>query len=180
MRRPLLSAKLVHGAVIIEKTKDNKDTAELLVSKNHLGKMNKTRVTLSLIEALYLVEDEKLVVSDYTNRTLSVPAFMKRALRSDKRFVERYTVFRDLRNKGYFLIPALKYGADFAVYDKGSLPGHDHSRWLLFVAKEHSTFSWREWVAKNRVAHSVKKSIMIGIVDADEDVTYYESAWIRP
>ena len=75
---------------------------------------------------------------------------------------------------------ALKFGADFRVYDRGVKPGEDHARWVIYPVKEGEVLTWHDFAAKNRVAHSTKKRLMIGIVDDEGDVTYYEIRWMRP
>ncbi|MBI4143528.1 tRNA-intron lyase, partial [Candidatus Woesearchaeota archaeon] len=45
---------------------------------------------------------------------------------------------------------------------------------------EASTLTWYEFAAKNRVAHSTKKRLLMAIVDAENDVTFYEIRWLRP
>ena len=40
--------------------------------------------------------------------------------------------------------------------------------------------TWYEFAAKNRVAHSTKKNLLIAIVDAEADVTFYEIQWLKP
>ena len=37
-----------------------------------------------------------------------------------------------------------------------------------------------EFAAKNRVAHSTRKRLLLAIVDAEGQVTHYEVAWKRP
>ena len=43
---------------------------------------------------------------------------------------------------------------------------------------EHLT--WYEFAAKNRVAHSTKKRLLIAVVDDEGDVSYWECRWLRP
>jgi tRNA-intron endonuclease len=74
----------------------------------------------------------------------------------------------------------LKFGADFAVYDRGVKPGQDHAVWLVYPVHESERFNWRDFSAKNRVAHSTKKRLMIAVVDDERDVTYFEIKWTRP
>ena len=74
----------------------------------------------------------------------------------------------------------LKFGADFRVYERGVKPGEDHAKWVVFPVKESSTLTWHEFSAKNRVAHSTKKRLLIGCVDDEGDVTYWEARWVRP
>ncbi|MDP3918703.1 MAG: tRNA-intron lyase, partial [Nanoarchaeota archaeon] len=75
---------------------------------------------------------------------------------------------------------ALKFGADFRVYDRGIKPGEEHAKWVMYPIPETSTCSWYEFAAKNRVAHSTRKRLLIAIVDEEGDVTYYEIKWTRP
>ncbi len=85
-----------------------------------------------------------------------------------------------MRNRGYIVKTALKFGADFRVYDRGVKPGEDHAKWVVYPVNEGSTLTWHDFSAKNRVAHSTKKRLLMGIVDAENDVTYYEIRWMRP
>ena len=95
-------------------------------------------------------------------------------------FWVRYQVYKDMRNRGYIVKTALKFGADFRVYDRGIKPGEDHARWIVYPVHEASVLTWYEFAAKNRVAHSTKKRLMLGIVDDENDCTYYEVRWMRP
>ena len=85
-----------------------------------------------------------------------------------------------MRNRGFIVKTALKFGADFRVYDRGVKPGEDHARWILYPVFETSSLTWHDFSAKNRVAHSTKKNLLMGVVDEEEDVTYYEIRWIKP
>jgi tRNA-intron endonuclease len=40
--------------------------------------------------------------------------------------------------------------------------------------------TWHDFSAKNRIAHSTKKNLLIAIVDEEGDVSYYEVSWKRP
>ena len=92
----------------------------------------------------------------------------------------RYCVFKDIRNRGYIIKTALKFGADFRVYDRGVKPGEDHAKWIIYPVHEASTMTWYEFSAKNRVAHSTRKRLLLAVVDDEGDCTYYEVAWKRP
>ena len=85
-----------------------------------------------------------------------------------------------MRNRGYIIKTALKFGADFRVYDRGVKPGEDHAKWIVYPVHESSTLTWYEFSAKNRVAHSTRKKLLVGCVDEESDVTYWEIAWKRP
>ena len=89
-------------------------------------------------------------------------------------------MFKDIRNRGYIIKTALKFGADFRVYDRGVKPGEDHARWIVYPVHEGETLTWHEWAAKNRVAHSTKKRLLIAVVDDEGDCSYWEARWVRP
>jgi tRNA-intron endonuclease, archaea type len=138
------------------------------------------KVELSLLEALYLFEKGRLNVKSEAGRSIKSESYIKRARKVEPNFWIRYCVFRDMRNRGYIIKTALKFGADFRVYDRGIKPGEDHAKWVVFPVHEGSTLTWHEFSAKNRVAHSTKKRLLMGIVDNEGDVTYYEVRWMRP
>jgi tRNA-intron endonuclease len=75
---------------------------------------------------------------------------------------------------------ALKFGADFRVYERGIKPGQDHAKWILYPVNEGGTLTWHDFSAKNRVAHSTRKKLLIGAVDTEGDVTYWQVNWVRP
>ena len=85
-----------------------------------------------------------------------------------------------MRNRGYIVKTALKFGADFRVYDRGVKPGDDHAKWIMYPVSESSMLTWYEFSAKNRVAHSTRKKLLIAIVDEEGDCTYYSISWTRP
>ena len=89
-------------------------------------------------------------------------------------------VFKDLRGRGYILKTALKFGGDFRVYERNQKPGEEHAKWILYCIKESDVLRWQDFAAKNRVAHSTKKKLLVAIVDEENDITYYEVKWLRP
>ena len=115
----------------------------------------------------------------HKNKVISFDSFFKIFKKKDKRLEIKYTVFKDMRKKGYIIKTALKYGADFRVYDKGLKPTETHAKWILFVTSAHLILSWQEFAAKNRIAHSVNKNLLIAIVDDEGDISYYEVSWVK-
>lgn len=159
---------------------EDSNRARLLYDRSNYGvKGEDRRIELSLVEARHLVSLGKLRVVDGRGSELDLEAFGRRAARLDPRFALRAAVYSALRSRGFILKTALKYGADFRVYEKGIVPGEDHSTWLLYACSEHDRMSMTEYVARNRVAHSTRKKLLLGIVDAEGSVTFYENAWVR-
>ncbi|HIH24743.1 TPA: tRNA-intron lyase [Candidatus Woesearchaeota archaeon] len=175
--RQMIVGRLVGQRVIL----DSSDPARDLYSQSRYGTVvSGGRVQLSLLEGLFLLEKEKIVVKDGRSRTLSHDALLAAGKRGDKSASVKYAVFRDLRARGYIVKTALKFGADLRVYDRGVKPGEDHAKWIVYPVHESAHMTWYDFSAKNRVAHSTKKRLLIGVVDDEDDVTYYEVKWMRP
>jgi tRNA-intron endonuclease len=175
-KKEIIKAIFARERVLTEST----DEARNLYAKSAYGQVIEGgKVQLSLLEALFLLEKGKLEITD-GKKKLNAEAFIKKARTVEPNFWIRYCVFKDMRNRGYIVKTALKFGADFRVYDRGIKPGEDHARWIIFPVHEGETLTWYDFAAKNRVAHSTKKRLMMGIVDDEGDVTYYEIKWMRP
>jgi tRNA-intron endonuclease len=138
------------------------------------------KLQLSLIEALYLMEKGTILVYKSKNKQITFDDFSKKAKKLEPNFWIRFCVYKDIRNRGYIIKTALKFGADFRVYDRGVKPGEDHAKWIVYPVYEGSTLTWYEFAAKNRVAHSTKKRLLIGVVDDENSVSYWEVRWMRP
>lgn len=169
----------IKAHLVGENVSSNSSEAFTLYKKSHFGEPIGEKVQYSLPEALFLVEKGKMMVS-YAGKGISSKELMRKANSSDKRISVKYPVFRDLRTKGYIVKTALKFGADFRVYEKGSRPGDRHARWIVFADHESKRLTWHEFSAKNRVAHSTKKNLLLAILDDEGDVSYYEVRWIKP
>jgi len=156
------------------------DLARELYDKSRLGEVfQKEKFQYALVEAFYLMERGKLEILE-GKKVLTSEQFIKKAKKSEPNFWTRYCVYKDMRNRGYIVKTALKFGADFRVYDRGVKPGEDHAKWILYPVHETEAETWYNFSAKNRVAHSTKKKLLIGIVDAESDVTYYVIKWEKP
>lgn len=174
--KELIKADFVGERVITE----NSDAARELYNQSRYGiVLDNGKVQLSLPEALYLLEKGKLIIGT-KKKKFNVEVFLKRAKKHDTLFWIRYCVFKDLRIRGYIVKTALKFGADFRVYDRGVKPGEDHARWIVYPVHESASLTWQEFAAKNRVAHSTRKRLLLAVVDEEGEVSYWESRWLRP
>jgi tRNA-intron endonuclease len=150
-----------------------------LYKKSHFGEPKDDKVQYSLIEALFLVEKGKMEIF-LKNKKLSKKDFTEKCRKMDKKAQIKYPVFKDLRERGYIVKTALKFGADFRVYEKGASPGEKHAKWVVFTEHESRSLTWHEFSAKNRVAHSTKKNLLLAIIDEEGDISYYEVRWLKP
>lgn len=118
---------------------------------------------LDLIEGLYLVEKGLLKVLDSNGREVSFQELFKVCGKDYVDFERKYAVYRDLRDKNYIVLPGIKFGCDFAVYEKG--PGIDHAPYIVRVVKESDRLSATYLVLSGRLATTVRKKFIIAIAD---------------
>lgn len=172
-----IKALFIKDVVIAEEINETRE----LYDKTRYGEPleNKT-FQYSLHEAFYLLERGKFVIFNLKGKEITSKEFLKTALKTEPDFWVRYSVYKDLRKRGYIVKTALKFGADFRVYDRGVKPGEDHAKWIVYPVSEAATLKWHGFTAMNRVAHSTKKRLLIGIVDSEGETTYYEANWLRP
>lgn len=165
----------------LQSNKVTSNTAEAfsLYDKSLWGEKKRDVIEYTFIEALALVQEGKMQVM-LAKKKMTDDLLLRKAKSHDKRTEVKLAVFSDLRKRGYVVKTALKFGAEFRVYDKGIKPGQDHAMWLLYPVKEHEALTWYDFAAKSRVATSTKKKLLVGIVDDESDVTYYEISWLRP
>ncbi len=150
--------KLVGDKTILENTN--------LHTKN-FGTVDSGKLVLSSEETLFLIEREKIDIG------LSFTEALKKLSRKQRNLAERFSVYRDMRSKGYILKSGLKFGCDFRVYNQND----KHARWLLFVNKDSAKLQWKNFSGMARVANSTKKNVLVAIVDSENSPTYFEISW---
>jgi|TARA_Y100000310_G_scaffold331937_1_gene406512 tRNA-intron endonuclease len=168
----------IQSNILGEIVSSNSSEAHSLYKKSHFGEKIEDKIQYSFSEVLFLVENKKMDVFS-RNKKISKKELLKKFQRFDKKIQIKYPVFKNLRQRGYILKTALKFGADFRVYNKGSKPGKKHAKWVVFVDHESKKLTWHEFSAKNRVAHSTKKNLLLAIVDEESGITYYEVSWLK-
>ena len=177
----LLSIKMekIKANFIAGKVSSNTSEAKHLFEANRFGEKVHEKIVYSLPEAIFLVNGKKMQIYDYKNNLLPQEELLKKFRRYDKKINTKSIVFTDLRKKGYLVKTALKFGAEFRVYEKGKKIEKSHAKWLVFPVLENEKLTWQDFSAKNRVAQSTKKNLLIAIIDEEDHVSYYEVHWAK-
>ena len=169
--------KTPEGSLLENKVVVHKGFDEL--EQRSYGKRIEDRLELALVEAAYLSEKKKLVIKKGKTK-VSLKGFFEHSLGLDRRFHERYTVYKDLRGRGLVVKTGFKFGSDFRVYRRGVLVKRgpkaptEHTRWIVYCVPEDYACSFQELSRAVRLAHSIRATMLWAIVDNDEDITYYE------
>lgn len=148
-----------------------------LHDKSHYGNLTEEGLQLSLIEALFLMEKEKINILK-EGKIISLNDVFQ--LVREKGLFTKYLVYKDLRNRGYVIKTGFKYGSEFRLYERGRSPGDGHSYYLVKVASEEDHIPLSDLSSYVRVAHGVNKYLLFAVVDGENDITYYNVEWTRP
>lgn len=132
------------------------------------------KLQLSPIETLFLLDKEKIVVKDKrTGRKLDSNKLTSKLSKLDPDLLLKYSVYSDLRSRGYVVKTGLKFGTHFRLYERGARPGEGHAPYLVHAIPEGSRMTPADLARAVRLAHSVRKKMMFAIVDDEGDITYY-------
>ncbi len=172
-KKQIIIGKLSGDRVVIF----DKNGISKLNSKGY-GKLIDNFLALSLVEALYLVSKNWIVVKDDNGNIVNFENLYNYASNIDNHLCVKYLVYRDLRTRGYTVKTGLKYGSDFRLYSRENID-EVHSEYLVKVFSEDIPCSISELTGFVRVAHSVRKKLIIAIVDSDEDIVYYNMKYVK-
>lgn len=167
-----MDSELFGDIVIVDNEK-----AIRIHEKSHYGIIEQEKLHLSLIEALYLLEKDKIKIFKNKNQ-LNREEIIR--IVQDKDLMPKYLVFKDLRNRGYVVKTGFKYGSEFRLYERGKSPGNGHSHYLVKVVREEQNLPLKDLSSYVRVAHGVNKKLLLAVVDDEGDITYYQIEWTRP
>lgn len=135
-------------------------------------------LVLDMMEGCYLAEKARLKILQMDGRPVVLGEIKKMCKRQYVDFDAKYLVFWDLRDKGYVVSPGIKFGCDFAVYERG--PGIDHAPYLVQVFRATDEMTATGIVLAGRLATTVKKQFIIAIPKVTErKVEYVGFDWWR-
>ena len=161
-----------------------KKAAEKLFGEGTFGKMKDQRLELALIEAAFLIDKGKIGIMS-EGRKMEKEKFFSYCRNIDKRFSERYAVYKDLRERGLPVRTGFKFGCDFRVYAKGVKPlkrgpktAKEHTKWIVFAVPEKYVFSFPELSRAVRLAHNIRANMLWAVTG--KRVKYYQVEFFKP
>ncbi len=129
---------------------------------------------LDLMEGCYLLEISKIKIYR-DKKKVSLEELVKICREEYHNFDKKYLVYKDFREKKYVVNPGIKFGCDFAVYNRG--PGIDHAPYLVQVYNKNDSISSTGIVLAGRLASSVKKQFILAIPSGKSSVDYLALDW---
>ena len=175
-----MKSELIENRLIVWNISDSKK----LFSSGYYGKpigISKPKpneinvpLILDLIEGYYLMLKSKIQIFRNKKR-ITINQMIKICQEHHHNFDKKFQVYKDFREKGYIVNPGIKFGCDFAVYQKG--PGIDHAPFLVQVYNRNENISSTDVVLAGRLATSVKKQFVLAIPNGKKKVDYIALDW---
>jgi tRNA-intron endonuclease len=135
--------------------------AQMLHNIEFFGKLVGATLHLSLLETAYLLERGLISVRGAdTGRVIGAEAFKKRARKAQPDFDLRLRIYADLKSRGILVKTGFKYGSHFRAYTGD--PETNHAKYLVHSIPENYVGMWAEISRAVRLAHGVKKEILLG------------------
>ena len=145
------------------------DVVAELYTTQYYGRIKDDMLELALVEAAYLLDRERITV-DQAGRSLSFRDFFIIASQTQEYFELKYIVYRDLRERGYYVQPSV---TDFRVYPRGGKPNVSPSKYFVHVVTERKPMPLQQLIGNLQAALNVRKEMVLAIVDEESDITYY-------
>jgi tRNA-intron endonuclease len=161
----IVKGKLTDDVVIFEKL-----AIEELHKKSFYGRPKGDTLEVSLAESAYLIYMNKISV-ECEGIELEFKDFFLKASSRLKNFELYYIVYKDLRERGYYVQPAV---TGFRVYPRGGHPGKTPAEFFIYVTSERIPLMLCIIITHLGTVENLKKRLVLAIVDEDSDLTYYE------
>jgi tRNA-intron endonuclease len=175
-----LKSELIDNRIVVWNIKDSQKLfahgyygKPIGISKPKIDEIN-VPLILDLIEGYYLLQNSKIIIYK-SKRKVSEKEMLEICRKEYHNFDKKYLVYRDFRDKGYIVNPGIKFGCDFAVYQKG--PGIDHAPYLIQVYNRSDSISSTGVVLAGRLATTVRKQFILAIPHGKDRVDYLALDW---
>ncbi len=132
---------------------------------------------LSILETCYLMELNVLTLHK-GDKVVSLDELRELGRHLLKDFDMLYSTYKELRNAGFVVRSALKYGADFAVYRRR--PGLEHAPYLVKVLRYGDMIDPGDLIGWGRLSHSVRKELLLAVTYPSGARTYITFKWLKP
>jgi tRNA-intron endonuclease len=164
----------VTGVVASDATSTVSDPSEsgTVYGRGYFGTVHSDGLHLDRFETSYLLEMGRLALTDGRGSPLEWPTLFRRASRAESGFGVRYLVYRDLRQRGY-VVRATPPPVAFAALPRGGVLHKTPSKFWIEPFSERVPFDVARLLDLAARALAARKSLLLGVVDEESDLTYY-------
>ncbi|MFX0029553.1 MAG: tRNA-intron lyase [Candidatus Hermodarchaeota archaeon] len=137
---------------------------------------NQDILVLDAVEVLLLIERHRILVWEENDRSKQLYDFeglLTYFTKFDNRLWHKYTIYMDLRKRGYTVRMGYGDGIEFRVYKRGADFEKDSAQFLIFPVFEGDPIELRDLDKISRVALSSRKDLIVATVDRLSKPIYY-------
>jgi tRNA-intron endonuclease len=166
-----MAEEILSGRLNKDKVQLGQEAVAELYGQSYFGRPLSKGLELSLVEAVYLLDRSKIKVLN-EGKELDFQSLFEISSSLEKGFEFRYVVYKDLRERGYYVQPGRP---DFRVYPRGGHPGKSAAEYYVLVISERTPLPLNSVLEPVCLAGQMRKKLMLAIVDEESDITFYEA-----
>ncbi len=141
-------------------------------------RVEKTKLSLALHEALYLVSEKRLRVV-YEDQEIEFQELLRKSMTKDPDVWSKYVLYRDLRSRGYVVREGSIGRVGFRVYERGAYP-KKAAKYEVFPVREGGPVSVSYLNEVARSAEGAKKKLIVAVIDRHGEIVYYSLTKYSP
>ena len=142
------------------------------------GELSGEVLKLLSVEVLYLEQKSVLTVISNKDLVLSFEDLINFYRKYDEVIWERYSLYLDLKQRGYIVKGGFSSRLEFRVYKRGALPLHDPANFIVIGVLEGKPLSLEELDKITRQTRISNKELILAVIDREGGITYYEVSLI--
>jgi tRNA-intron endonuclease len=150
------------------------ENISILQEKGYYGEYDGQILKLNPIEALLLLERNRIRVFTEENQELSFKELSEYFVNNIPNFWTKFLVYKDLRSRGYIVRQGFGEDIEFRVYDRGAEIGKTSAKYLIHPVIEGRPLNLIDLSQITRIAKSSRKKLVLTVVDRQGEVTYYQ------
>jgi len=175
MAQPKVKASFKGGKIRVSPPED----VEGLLSRGY-GVSEDNGLTLTFHEALYLLGNGDLEIeNEEKGEKMGFQDLLNLSRTMDENAWVRYLIYRDLRKRGYVVREGFGLGIDFRVYERGEY-GKETATYLIFGIQEGQPVSMEELTRTLNYVQSLKKKLVLAVLNRRGEVVYYSLSQFSP
>jgi tRNA-intron endonuclease, archaea type len=153
--------------------------AGTVYGRGFFGTVSEPGLLLDRTEAVYLAEMGRISPTESDGKGVAWTEVYRRAVKIEPEFPVRYLVYRDLRQRGY-VVRESPPPTRFAVLPRGGILHKTPARFWVQPLSEREPFDLGKLLPLFDRAHGARKSLLLGVVDEESDLTYYRVSGPTP
>ncbi len=150
--------------------------ADRVHQQGSVGELQGGRLTLLGVEVLYLMERQKIELSDPSGNKMEFPQLVEALAVDDPEVWLRYLLYSDLRRRGYIVKPGYSKGLEYRVYRRGAEVGKEPAKYLVVGLVEGKPVAIQELVSTANSAKLSQKDLILAVIDRQGEITYYDAS----